>query len=358
MSQIERRSLPVKNLELRQHGGRAVLAGTAIVFDEWSLDLGGFVERVAPSFVDRTLDRVRRGVHRLLALWNHESSLPIGNTSSKGGLTVTKRSHGLDFELPASNLTDAQRAAVGRGDVRAVSFGFHVSKDEWEKGENGKPDRRTLIDGEIIELSPCTFPAYPQTNLLLAKRSHDAWRREQGRPSSPADDRVVLTGRELREAMRWNLNEARRTAAHEAGHVVVMLHEKVTVRGARLLWRETTNGKYTAAAGDVTYNGSSSATTASYMAGMIAEDRRQGVGWNPGKASRSDLRAVRRLDPRSSHSEWEAKETATKVLKTYHRAFTTISCRLLHEGEVSGAECSRIFDAEKARLERLGRAVA
>ena len=373
MNDIERRSLPVGNLELRRRGGRDVLAGTAVPFNQLSEDLGGFVEQVDPSFVDRTLTSLSEG-ERMLALWNHSSSDTIGNTGPKGGLTVSKEKHGLDFELDAANLTGTQRGAIERGDVHRMSFGFSVLKDEWKRGKDSTPDVRTLLDGTILEISPVTWPAYKSTSVALAQRSHEAWRRSRPRrspdwyrrtleameadvprhPAPAADDRVVLTGRQLADALKEHRLEARKTVAHEGGHVVLMLHEGVDVQGARLLWRKKW-GTYRPAGGDVITRGrSSSVTAASYMVGMLVEDP-NGLGWNPTKASRSDLSAVRRLTPLGS-DEWHAKEKARKVLRTYHRVFDTIASRLLCEGELSGAECARIFEAERARLKRHGRA--
>lgn len=367
MSQIERRSLPVKNLELRQRGGRAVLAGTAIVFGEWSLDLGGFVERVAPSFVDRTLDRVRRGVHRLLALWNHESSLPIGNTSPKGGLKVTKRSHGLDFELPASNLTDAQRAAIERGDIASVSFGFHVSKDSWEKGENGEPDRRTLIDGEIMELSPCTFAAYPQTNLLLAKRSHDAWldrEQERERPlelrrqledwrqrlAADCRDDVVLTGRAFHRATYgYPKTRLERTAWHESGHAVAALAFGLEVDRVYLAWQRR-GVKLLPAGGMCETRGICETRDGSavlFLAGVEAEKYAPSAQCRatiPG-GDLAEARWLAQADDEFSRARQRARTIVVKRLN----AIDLIARQLQYHGELDGRQVERLYRAHTSK---------
>ena len=172
----ERLPLPVDNLRFEtREDGEEVLTGTAIPFGVRSENLGGFVEQVDPAFVDRTITSLGEG-ERMLALWNHSSSDTIGNTGPKGGLTVSKEKHGLDFELPAANLTGTQRRAIEREDVSRMSFGFFVTKDEWERGEDDKPDVRTLLDGTILEISPVTWPAYKTTSVTLAQRSHETWR--------------------------------------------------------------------------------------------------------------------------------------------------------------------------------------
>ena len=54
-----------------------------------------------------------------------------------------------------------------------MSFGFRAREQEWIERE-GENELRRLIDVELIEVSPVTFPAYADTSI--AKRSHDAMR--------------------------------------------------------------------------------------------------------------------------------------------------------------------------------------
>lgn len=342
---IERRISP----EIRAVGNR--LTGYAALFDSLSEDLGGFKEKIERGAF---ADSIANGDVR--ALFNHDTSAVLGRTTA-GTLRLAEDKKGLKFELDLPNTTPGRdvKESVRRGDVTACSFGFVTLEEGWERGDKTGNDIRILKKVRLLEVSPCVFPAYPATSVAV--RSFEAWRSQRPSTSprpSPPDGRVVLTGRELREAIRWNLTEAHATAAHEAGHLVVMLSEMVSVRGARLLWREDTNGKFTAAAGDVTHGRSSGATAASYLVGMLAEDP-NGIGWNPARSSRSDLSAVRQLAPRVE-DVWQAKKTAKRALKTYRRAYVAIYSRLLREGEVSGEWCRRVFNDECARLKRLGRA--
>ncbi len=380
--QIERRTV---RTEVRaKQSGR--LEGHAALFEELSVDLGGFREKIAPGAF---ADTIKGGDIR--ALFNHDSNLILGRTTN-GTLKLEEDRKGLHFSLkPAA--TQAGHDAielVRRGDVTGCSFGFVVLDEEWQNGSNGQPDIRTLRKVELHEISPvCSWPAYEAT--AVAVRSHDRWRLKRSRPrrspewrrkaleamekdveprlrqrtkrppSKPghrapaADGRVVLTGRQLADAVKEHRVEARRTCDHESAHALLFLFQGAGVDSVRMFWRAKW-GTYRPAGGSVTARDrySSTITAAPYCAGLIGEDRR-GLGWTPSRASQEDREAVRRLTPRS-HDMWNAQETARKVLKTYYRVFDAISYRLLCEGKLSGVECSRIFEAERQRLKRLGRA--
>ena len=52
-----------------------------------------------------------------------------------------------------------------RGDVSQMSFGFRTLEDSWEKvdGQNV----RTLKRVSLFDVSPVTFPAYPDTDVAV-----------------------------------------------------------------------------------------------------------------------------------------------------------------------------------------------
>ena len=60
--------------------------------------------------------------------------------------------------------------SIERGDVSQSSFGFTVASDEWRK-EEGEEVRYIKKLKRLFDVSPVTFPAYPDTDV--AKRSHD-----------------------------------------------------------------------------------------------------------------------------------------------------------------------------------------
>lgn len=147
------------------------IEGYAAVFDSDSVDLGGFVERIAPGAFKRSISSSDAMIH---AFWNHDSAIPLGSTRS-GKLALAEDGKGLHFKLDTARLTPPQLDAIADGDMR-MSFGFSVPKggDTWE--ERGGSVLRTLNDVTLLEVSPVSMPAYPATSVAL--RSLDGWQKD------------------------------------------------------------------------------------------------------------------------------------------------------------------------------------
>ncbi|MCO4819794.1 MAG: HK97 family phage prohead protease [Bacteroidetes bacterium] len=168
---LERRNVDIKNVEIRKtEDGVSVMVGVAAPFNKWSLPLGGFREQIAPgTFADSLRDDT------VLAYWNHNSDLLLGNTESKT-LTLSEDVEGLRFELELPD-TQAGRDAtvlVNRKDVRGMSIGFITRKQEWD--ETDEDDiKRTLLAVELKEISLTPRPAYPDT-LVQARSIADEYK--------------------------------------------------------------------------------------------------------------------------------------------------------------------------------------
>ena len=174
----ERRFYSCPDIELRAvdgEGDAQVLVGYAALFNELSEDLGGFRERIAPGAFAKSLGGDVR------ALFNHDANLIIGRTRSKT-LAVSEDQRGLRVEITLPNTSVARdlMESVKVGNVDQMSFGFRTRADNWEDIE-GKIVR-TLIEVELLDVSPVTFPAYPQTEI--AKRSMADWTAEHA-PAVP-----------------------------------------------------------------------------------------------------------------------------------------------------------------------------
>lgn len=172
--ETEIRTFEVGEIEVRQADGsqQPTIAGYAVVFDAWSqvmVDGRGrpFRERIAPSAFDRALS----ANPDVRALWNHNSDLPLGRTRN-GTLRIQKDAAGLRFELmpPATNWGRDAIESIRRGDVSGMSFSFSAKRDggdTWARpGVDGVAER-TLLDADLFELSPVTFPAYPATQVSV-----------------------------------------------------------------------------------------------------------------------------------------------------------------------------------------------
>ena len=106
--------------------GAKVLSGYAFRYNSWSLDLGGFKERLAPSSADKTL----RARNDIKALANHDSSKVLGSTKART-LEIESDSAGARdvITLPDTTYAHDLWTVVDRRDVRGQSFGMSVVAD-------------------------------------------------------------------------------------------------------------------------------------------------------------------------------------------------------------------------------------
>lgn len=138
--------------------GTKVLCGYAFRYNSWSLDLGGWKERLDSRSAEKTL-AARNDVK---ALANHDSSKVLGSTRAKT-LTILSEASGAKDEIALPDTTYANDlwTSVDRGDTRGQSFGMSVVADEW----NNDYSQRTVLEFRLHEVSVVTFPAYPQTSV-------------------------------------------------------------------------------------------------------------------------------------------------------------------------------------------------
>lgn len=162
-SLVEQRSYAVKELRImaQDDDGQRYIEGYAAVFNQWSEDLGGFVERILPGAFS---DAIQTGVD-VRALINHNPDLVLGRTTA-GTLELSEDEVGLRvrIHLPETQYARDLLATMERGDVNQMSFGFSVMTggDRWSS--DGDITRREIVKIErLYDVSVVTFPAYPQT---------------------------------------------------------------------------------------------------------------------------------------------------------------------------------------------------
>lgn len=179
--------------ELRTSDEDRKISGYAAVFEKLSENLGFNVR-----------EKIKKGAFAnsvsggdVRAFWSHDTAQVLGRTRN-GSLKLFEDDHGLGFEL---NLPDTQLGrdaftVIKRGDVTGMSFGFEVKADQWERGKDGAPHIRTLLDVELFEVSPTAFPAYPQTNVGVRsledviKKQEEVWEQELAK-AKDEDPRVI-----------------------------------------------------------------------------------------------------------------------------------------------------------------------
>jgi HK97 family phage prohead protease len=209
---IERRSLAIDEIESAvpllavesrsEDDGtdREYIVGYAAKFGVLSLDLGDFVERIDPGAFGIVAER--RGRRRPLetrALWNHDANYPLARYPGTLSLKVDEVGLRYEFPVPDTSYGRDIAANIRAGIVRVSSFSFTVPSggDEWSV-EDGRSVRLIRSIDSLLDVSPTTFPAYPDTDVKVAQRSYDAFVRQR---DAEAHRRMAAAARarELRE---------------------------------------------------------------------------------------------------------------------------------------------------------------
>jgi hypothetical protein len=143
------------------------VGGYAARFNLLSEDLGGFFEKIAPGAFKTSLLTAD-----VRCLFNHDANIIMGRTAS-GTLRVVEDDNGLAYEADAPDtqlIRDMVIAPIERGDVNQCSFAFYTVRDHWENVD-GKMIR-TLLECELLDVSPVTYPAYKDTNVSARALEH------------------------------------------------------------------------------------------------------------------------------------------------------------------------------------------
>ena len=145
----------------------STIEGYAAVFDSLSSDLGGFREKIAPGAFSRSIRE-----YDILALHHHRHDKILGRTSNKT-LALFEDRKGLFFSLqvPDTGLGNDIATLVKIGSINSMSFGFYMTDADGEYWEHDPHLGivRTLLDVDLSEISTVGRPAYPASNVSIAR---------------------------------------------------------------------------------------------------------------------------------------------------------------------------------------------
>jgi HK97 family phage prohead protease len=135
------------------------ISGYAIKFNDYSVQLGDFIEKIEP----RALNNV--DTTDVYLLFNHDYNNVLGNTKSNT-LRMQVTDQGLYFkaELPDTTLGRDTYELIKRGDLSGMSFGFRVANDNWDLSKDAIVRTIEQIK-ELDEISIVPRPAYPSTDV-------------------------------------------------------------------------------------------------------------------------------------------------------------------------------------------------
>lgn len=158
----ERRLFTVSEFRVASDGKRTI-RGHAAVFNKDSEPMYGFVERVAPGAFTDSL-----GVDDVRALFNHDPNIILGRNKA-GTLRLEEDDTGLAVEIDPPDTQAARDLLISmeRGDITQMSFGFTTIQDTWTYDRASELTLRTLNKVQLFDVSPVTYPAYPDTDVSV-----------------------------------------------------------------------------------------------------------------------------------------------------------------------------------------------
>jgi len=178
-------------LELRAGDSGQTIGGAAIVYNRETNIGDWFREKIMPGAFGKSLQGDVR------ALMGHDSNIILGRTSAKT-LRLQDSANALVFEVDLPDTQAGRDVAVSiqRGDLKGMSFGFMVTKQEWD--ETGDVPLRSVIEAQLFEISVVGDPAYGDTSVAL--RSLEEARK--ARPVHPAHQRISERKARMEQAVR------------------------------------------------------------------------------------------------------------------------------------------------------------
>lgn len=193
MDNLEIRSF---NIELRDEPESRHIEGYGSVFNERSLDLGGFVEMIAPGAFDGVIER---SDVKCYLDHNPEKGILARSRNGKGSLSLVVDEKGLkySFDAPKTNLGDEVVEGLKRGDYSQSSFAFTVDDEIWTKEEDGSYLRTITKIGGLYDVSIVANPAYEGTSVAL--RSLDAFKAQEEIPAEVKEEEPKTEDVEVEE---------------------------------------------------------------------------------------------------------------------------------------------------------------
>ena len=182
MDNLEIRSF---NIELRDEPESRHIEGYGSVFNERSLDLGGFVEMIAPGAFDGVIER---SDVKCYLDHNPGKGILARSRNGKGSLSLVVDEKGLQysFDAPKTNLGDEVVEGIKRGDYSQSSFAFTVDDEVWTKEADGTYLRTITKIGGLYDVSIVANPAYEGTSVAL--RSLDAFKAQEEIPAEVKEE--------------------------------------------------------------------------------------------------------------------------------------------------------------------------
>ena len=209
---MERRMTPSGEVrvENRADGGKMLVGYGAVFYRDGEAGteyrLGtDVVERISPTAFNRAIQEK----HDARALFNHDPNMLLGRASA-GTLRLSVDKVGLRYEidLPDTQAGKDVATSTARGDLKGSSFSFSINGKEGQRFEKGKDyDVRHIVDVDLFDVGPVTYPAYEGTSTALrsgdcsdAFEAVNGWRKEREQEAVMVRSRLISLDNEMQIA--------------------------------------------------------------------------------------------------------------------------------------------------------------
>ncbi len=142
---------------------KTTIFGYAAVFESPTSN-GYWTETLDPHCFDAVL----ASNPDVRALWNHNADHVLGRTTSNT-LTLALDARGLSYTIdpPETTIASDLLISMRRKDVTGSSFGFVCKRDQWTDNLDGTITRHILEIGELLDVSPVTYPFYGTSSATV-----------------------------------------------------------------------------------------------------------------------------------------------------------------------------------------------
>lgn len=174
MADIEKRISYFKpQFQARDDGGTKTIEGIFVPYGQETALWKYYFEEIAEGAFTQSIKE-----NDIRVLYNHNSDVVLGRKSAKT-VDIEERKEGV-YARVTINPHDTEALniyeRVKRGDISGCSFGFYTSVEKYEDKPNGA-FKSIIVQGELLELSVCPFPAYEQSTYIEArKQDYDKYR--------------------------------------------------------------------------------------------------------------------------------------------------------------------------------------
>ncbi|MFW6029440.1 MAG: HK97 family phage prohead protease [Halanaerobiales bacterium] len=162
--EIEKRTSKKYEVRAVEEDGKKYIT-CEIPYNSISEDMG-FREVLKPGCFKKTI----KDGYNIRALYQHNQSVILGAVKNNTlQLEDTETSLRADIKLPNTQEANDVYNLVKDGYITNCSFGFRAIQEEWNSTENG--EIRNIVEAQLYEISPVTFPAYEMTQVSVSLRS-------------------------------------------------------------------------------------------------------------------------------------------------------------------------------------------